>query len=483
MPGGTGRGLALGIAQGARNFLDSFLAVKQAKHEEKWRKLAPIIQAVDYQIQDPNTPLDQKIKALDSLPHILGSPSTIPLSQTLGLDKLAEQQVDTGQTQTIKQGQTSGGATDQGAVDYNNININQQGAVQPPADPNAIATNPSPLATSTDVKAPLDTTRKLLRRRGEMSSNDIALQKQLQVHAAEQQDEFTRQYKLEQLHASLQERVLNNQGWKNNGDWNYDDSTKTWQQDWFNPITKESYQQRLKPGIVPEQVILKQIQASGGNKSGVSKAYSTLRTAIATQMGKEEDDPSVQLATANLWKNNFQAGVDYKEQGVTGTRKIQPAQSADDARAAEQNRIALQGDYDSKRSKAVESSNRAYNSAAEANTYYNNNIKPMEADEQADNLDDDQKKELAAHRAEYQRLKNIADSSKAEDEGNKTALQDAHNKLLSSSQSRSLQTPGSSQFSPRMRVSIDAVRKANPNTKLSDDQIAVQIRTKKGNDW
>ena len=37
--GGTGRGIALGIESGARNFLDSYFAVKRSKEESKYRKL------------------------------------------------------------------------------------------------------------------------------------------------------------------------------------------------------------------------------------------------------------------------------------------------------------------------------------------------------------------------------------------------------------------------------------------------------------
>src|SRR5689334_15576618 len=152
--GGTGRGIALGFEQGARNFLDSYFAVKRSKEESKYRKLAPVMQVLFSHIQDDRTTADEKIKAVDSIEPLLGIKFDEPLSKRLGLDKLAEQQVEVGQEKIPAQ-------PDKLVEDPNTVLSNQQGN--------------DTLATSYTQKGAPASTKKLLRRRGDLSNADIDL--------------------------------------------------------------------------------------------------------------------------------------------------------------------------------------------------------------------------------------------------------------------------------------------------------------------
>lgn len=481
MPKGAGLGIAEGINQGARNFLDSYLAVKKSKEETKYRKLAPVMQVIFSQIENKDTPLNEKIKAMDSIESLLGVRSDVPLSTRLGLDKLAQQEIDTGEQQ-VTQGQAAKSLEDPNAVEFNKAN--QQSLKPSQLGQETLSTN-STLATSVDLKGTQAISKQLLKRRGDLSEADIELMQRKKLISAQQSDEFERQYKLALLNANLQERVMNKQGWKNNGDWTYNADTKSWQQEWFNPITKESYQQKLQPGVVPESVILKQIQAGGANgKGGVSLAYKTLRQSIATTMGKELDDPEVEMQTAKIWKNNFALGVINKQQDVEGTTPIQPNQKFENSMQVLQAQqkhgefiAAAQASLNNVNSLGARKST-AWQAAADAKANF---------DKIKEDYDPEDKEYIAAEN-NWQGATKTANELETEYQN---ALK-AHNKnqeLVSQSE-QNLRNAGintntgavstTEQFSPRMRVAIDAVRKANPNTKLTDAQIAERIKREKG---
>ena len=473
MPSGVGLGIGLGIEQGARNFLDSFFAAKRAKHDEKYRKLSPIIQAIYSQIQDPNVPLDQRIKAIDTLPLILDPKySGTKLSVQLGLDKLAEQEVDLGE-QTI-QGTKGGFVDDPNAIEANKRSLKVGDA----SNPDLLSTE-NVLATSIN-QAPTKTLKKRsLKRRGEMSANDLAIAKQVQINREEQENQFQRQYRLMQVQADLQSKTLAQQGWKNNDEWLYDENSKSWSQDWFNPITKETYKNTLPPGIVPQSVILKQIQA-GGKGGDVSLAYKTLREAVATSMGKEVDDPEVNLATANMWRNNFALGVTNKVQNVTGTEPIQPNQRFNNNMQV----LQAQQAHDRLTADAVASLNNVESLATRKGQAWQISADTKANFDRIKNDYDPEDKEFLDAQAAYNRA--LDDANRLESEY-QAALR-AHNSLTervkSSEQNLSKMgissSPsggsGASQFSPQMRAAIAAVRKANPNTQLSDAQIAERIK-------
>ena len=472
---GVGRGLALGIEQGANNFLQSFLAVKQFKEQQKYRKLQPVIEMMQAQISDPNLPLDQKIKAMDTLPLLLDpNYKGGKLSEQLGLDKLAQQEIDGGEQ--IIQGTKGGLIEDQSAVDANKKSLKVGDA----SNPDLVSTE-NVLATSIN-QAPTKTLKKRsLKRRGEMTANDLILAKQAQINKSEQEDQFQRQYKLAQVNADLQFKTLAQQGWKNNGDWTFNKETNSWTQEWFNPITKETYDQNLQPGIVPESVILKQIQA-GGKSGGVSMAYKTLREAVATSMGKEVDDPEVNIATANMWKNNFSLGVVKKVQDTTGTEPITKNQQFNN------DMQVLQAQQ--KHGELVASSQASLNnvtSLADRKNQAWQNAANAKAD--FDKIKDD----YDAEDREYQTAQ--AAYNRANDDANRleTEYQNAlksHNKLqeqvgISEQNLKSAGVNSSGeiqQFSPRMKTRIVQFKKDNPNAQLSDAQIANLLKSQGFND-
>lgn len=468
MPRGTGLGIAKGIEQGANNFLQSFMAVKQFKEQQKYRKMQPVIDMVQAQIADPNLPLDQKIKAMDTLPLLLGAKTDAPLSQMLGLDKLAEQDIDLGE-QTV-QGTKGGLIEDQGAVEANKRSLK----IGDSSNPDLLSTE-NVLATSINQTPTKTLKKRSLKRRGELTANDLLIAKQVQINREEQESQFQRQYRLMQVQADLQSKTLAQQGWKNNDEWLYDENSKSWSQDWFNPITKETYKNTLPPGIVPQSVILKQIQA-GGKGGGVSLAYKTLREAVATSMGKEVDDPEVNLATANMWRNNFSLGVTNKVQNVTGTEPIQPNQKFDN------DMQILQAQQ--RHGELVASAQASLNNVTSLGQR-KGQAWQMAADAKADF--DRVKEDYDPEDREYQTAQ--AAYNRANDDANRleTDYQNAlkqHNKLQEQVgiSEQNLNKAGvntsstENKLSPQMRAAIAAVRKANPNTQLTDAQIAERIK-------
>lgn len=468
MPKGSGLGIAMGIEQGARNFLDTYFATKEHKEKNKQRKLAPVMQIIYSQIQDEKTPLNQKIKAMDSIPLLLGIKTDVPLSVQLGLDKLAQEEVDTGETQ----------------------NVNTEKVVPKRTLKMGLPPSPTGQEVSGETEMELPETsqfqvqaKKLLKKRGDMSQADIDLIQKKQLISAQRAEDFEYQYKLAQLNADLQSKTLDKQGWKNNGDWTYDPDTKSWQQEWFNPITKESYQQKLQPGVVPETVVLKQIQASGsGSGGGLSKAYTTLRSAIATSMGKEVGDPDVELQTAKIWKNNFALGVINKQQNVEGTEPIQPGAKFDNnmkvlqAQQRHADLVASASASENNVNSLATRKAQAWQAAADAKATF---------DKIKEDYDPEEKEYIAAEN-NWQGATKTANDLETEYQSalrNHNSIQEQvklSQKFLSDSGISVGGVPQQSGFSPKMRAAIKAVREANPNTKLTDEQIAARIRAEKG---
>lgn len=479
MPSGTSRGIAEGIEKGVNNFLQTYMAVKQHKSQEKYRKLAPVLSVIQSQIGDPNVPLDQKIAAVDSIPHLLGSFKTgdVPLSQHFGLDKLSQEMLDTGDKETTTKGVPSQTITDQSAVDFNTQQNQTQGQTSGDNLDGTIPQSRSLMATSIQTR-PIQTVKKsIMKRRGEMSDADVQLLKQKSLFREQQASQFERQYQLNIQQAELQSNVLAKQGWKNNDDWNLDEKADQWQQSWFNPITKESYTQKLPQGVVPISVIQKQIQYSGANKTGVSKAYSTLEYSIATSMGLDQDDPRVKLATANVWKQNFEAGVDYKKQGVEGSRKIQPGQKESLGIATEHLDIAknkIKSDYEASIADVISLEERKSNQhqlVADKKEI----LKHMVEDDGYSVDDPEYLKADAVYRAELVKA---------------NTLETEYNKALRTrdslkGQADRLGSDGSGTgFSPRMQVRIKVFRDRNKakleQTPMTDDQIAEILAAKFG---
>src|SRR5437016_6091509 len=81
------------------SFLQSFFAVKSQKNMEKYRKLQPQIDLINHIVSDEDTPWDSKMKAVDTLQHVLGikSDDGISLSRHI-FGNLTEQMVKTGET-------------------------------------------------------------------------------------------------------------------------------------------------------------------------------------------------------------------------------------------------------------------------------------------------------------------------------------------------------------------------------------------------
>lgn len=317
-------GIGVGLAEGAEKFMQSFMQAKQFKLQQTLAKNAPAIQALMDVIKDPNTSYKSKADAMDAIPHLSGAKVDIPLSQQTGYRRLLDEKV---LTDDEKPGTPSRIVTDQNAINYNNQTeqnnkntsaLNQELGRGSSSDTNPDGTlNPTGMINPSIIDKGVTGSPAIYAQRGDLSPNDITELKQRRLSKAANEDEFSRQYRLAQVDAGIKSKALAAQGWKSNDTWAYDSEKKVWQQQWTNPITKESFMQSLPSGMVPEDVIKKQIQAGGS--SGVSKAYTTLKQSYATMMNLDINDPKVEMATAKNWEKNFQATIDVKEANATGT--------------------------------------------------------------------------------------------------------------------------------------------------------------------
>lgn len=300
MPSGNGLAIGAGIAQGADNFLRSFLAARQMKEQNKYRKLEPIIGVAMAQINNPDISLDEKIAAIDALPHILGIKNQdMPLSKQLGLDRLAEQMADTGETKNVN--------TQTGTIAKKTLKSPMIGIDGQPIGEQETTTPESPLFGT--KQAPV------LARRGSLSESDIKLARQLKIVDHTQFAQFDREKQLAVLHAELQDKVLSRQGWEKEGDWVLDTNSKQWGRIWTNPRTKETFTQSLPPDVVPEKIIQEQVKGRSGGKESM-----IVRTLTDYYTGQGQDYETAHNSALKDFQTNYQAGTTFKQQGVAGTR-------------------------------------------------------------------------------------------------------------------------------------------------------------------
>lgn len=329
----TKLGIGVGLADGAEKFMQGLLQGKQFKLQQTLAKNAPAIQALMDLIKDPNSSYQSKADAMDAIPHLTGvvKKMDIPLSEQVGYRKLLREKVlvDEEKPSTM----TQANSVTPGMQQFNQAHPDQPAAT-PDSTMNVSAGTPAIYAN-----------------RGDLSPRDIEELRTKRINESQQDAELSRQFKLAQYHSNIQAKALANQGWKSNDTSTYDAENKIWQTEWFNPITKEHYTQNFPKGVVPQKVIEDQIKAGG--TGGVSKAYSTLKQSVAVMKGKDIDDPDVETTTADLWKKNFQATIDFKEIGITGKRQSTtgttpptPEQVRDDEAKLQTAKIAAQKEVD-----------------------------------------------------------------------------------------------------------------------------------------
>lgn len=452
MPSGTQRGLALGVAQAADNFYKNFIAARQLKEQNKYRKLEPIVGVIMSHINSPDISMDERIKAIDSLPHILGiKDQGVPLSQQLGLDKMAEQEVDTGETQ----------------------NVNAVTKKLKPVGANIPMQGPGLEGYSQDINSPemnLMGTKEapILKRRGELSDADIQLGKKLKLVKHEDLVKLDQEKQMAVLHAELEDRVLAKQGWEKDGDWVLDTNKKQWKRQWTNPRTKESFMQELPPDVVPQAIILQQEK----NKAGGNKESIIVKSLTDFYVGQGQDYDTAHNNALKDFQENYKAGTEYKQQGVAGTKKIQPSQEE----GLKLQKLAAQ----QKHGELVASAN-----ASEANVKsVEGRLTTAKQDAASAKTDFDKiKEDYDPEEKEYQ----IAQSAynRASDDLNRIAKEyeeatKSHEKLTAQvgTSENNLAAIGinpsnaGTKYSAKMTARINLFKKKNPNANLTDDQIA-----------
>lgn len=317
MPNGTGLGIAKGIEQGTNNFLQSFFAARQYRDQAKYRKLQPQIDAVNAVINDPDTPLKVKIQSMDSLPHILGSykQGDIPLSEHLGLNKLANEDVVT------KEAKIGSGVS--------NPDYSQDPNVQATAQNAPAGTDPDRASYgAASAQFQKDSTPEI-KKRGDLSANDFKNLQAAKMEKLRDEDVLTREIKVAQVKSRMEEALLAKKGFDRTGDVLVDQATGDYVQSWYNNATQEQHIQRFPKGMIPVKILEDQIK-----NEGVPAAVKTLRQFVADSKGLEVTNPEVIKVAGELGKKAYGLKITAGEQRTTegGVPKT-AAQIADDNRA------------------------------------------------------------------------------------------------------------------------------------------------------
>lgn len=419
--GGVGRGLAAGLSSGVDNFLNSYLSVKRMQSEEKFRKIAPMLDEVKNIIHDPDTSLNSRISAAKTLPALLGLKDSSAFDEIIkSLEAHSQENVEI----------TPGTPAE--------ISTGNAGVV---GNPNAIDGS---LSTSATPNVSLETKKKIpaqYKTRGQMSANELVQLRQSQQLQKRSDIEFERQKELLDYQANLAKGNLKATGYNRIVESQAtEDGTKV-----DTDGTKISYKKGdyLVTGInsamenkTTNLGSTKSIKQVVSEKKPAAGKLGQLTTAEQTVAAYEADPNSVPKPTYDAAKNflaEFERHGDLQKamavaygQKSEGTQPIQPAQTVDDIRANEQIKLQLEGNLNKAKSDAVASSRKARDAANEAHAFYENNIKPFEG---RDDLEDEQIKQLEQDKKEYRRLKLISDNASSDDVGNKQALKDAENKL------------------------------------------------------
>lgn len=424
MPGGTGRGLAAGLSSGVDNFLNSYLSVKRMQSEEKFKKIQPMLDEVKNIIHDPDTPLNSRISAAKTLPALLGLKDSSAFDEIIkSLEAHSQEQVET----------TPGTPTEIST-----------GNAQSVGDPNAIDGS---LSTPTTPNVSLETKKKIpaqYKTRGQMSANELIQLRQSQQLQTRSDIDFQRQKELLDYQANLAKGNLKATGYNRivesqateDGVKVDTDGTKVNYKKGDYLVTGINSAMENKTTNLGTTKSIKEVVANQ-SKNKPSAVMANLEAGYLNQVnpatGVNYTEEEASAEAAKKFAENYQAGIDYRKLGTTqktqqttGNVPIQPAQTADDVRANEQIHLQLQSNLDKANADLISSGRKSRDSTNEAHAFYLNNIKPLE---NRDDLDDDQIKQLARDRSEYQRLKTIADNAVADHAGNERALKDAQNKL------------------------------------------------------
>lgn len=256
--------LGAGIARGAQAFVQSFTQAKQYADQQEMHKHDIILQAIYSQLQDDNLPYSQRAQLIDSIAPLLKLKLDIPLSHQMGLHQLLDNDVTTqeGSLSTTQNPDT----TIQGTVKGQNV----QGDI----NTGAVSDNPSDLTTSITQKGTksIQYTPTKTEKFGDLSP---ARYKQLIVQRQKNLDdasELQRQEHLLRIQQTLHDESAAKAGWDKNGDWFLDSNTGEWVQNYYNPQTGQSRQQRIKD-VVPLSVI--QAKMRGQNLPGPARVYAT----------------------------------------------------------------------------------------------------------------------------------------------------------------------------------------------------------------
>jgi hypothetical protein len=437
------KGLSIGhaVARGGKSFLDSFIRTKQMEQQEKLQKNAFVIDVLMGQLRDENIPYDQRAKILDSIPQLVGAKLDRPLSQMLQLDKFNEQIVKTKEA-------TSGTPDTFGTKDTSSgIAITRKGTQGTEAE---------------------------FQRQGELTPAIIKRKLALELKRADDEGDTEKAKKIAQIQFDLNEKSYKANGFKITSEGTDENG------EYVQILTNNSGEQkvnRLPEGFKPLKL---QIAETRLNKP--STFIKEREDYWESQGLSAEEANRKALEDANerykLKQKTGEAYVTSIEQGIKGTKPLQPAQIADDIRANEQQRLTIQKDIDDNLAEAT----AAMNDVQELGR------QKTEAGTEAAKLDQEfASTEFNATDPEYKDL--VRRRQEARDRYNKLTndYQDARRREVSArgkataAQGRLKGVGASPVISSQIKSAVQQVRKNNPDkTKnMSDDEIINYLRSKK----
>jgi hypothetical protein len=452
MPSGTKTGIGIGVGQGVTNFINAYYQGKAFEEEEKRNKYAPILQMILSQVQDDDIPFNQRAELIDSVPDLLGIKLPTRLSKQLGLDKMNQMMVDTGQKSEEQLP----------SIDINHY-LNKEGEVQ----------------SQSEVIQEGRLSEPILKKRGELTPRELKSiynQRELEL---KNKAELAQQKELIKLRNEADIEELKTKGFKELGNF-FDKDKNRWFTAFGNPITGDEKRLYYPENATPEKVITKQI--SGGGLTGKYKMLAQAEEDVSNYE-KNGDKSGVSTGRYLAAKRVLDAdtsGQDVREALTSyystrneGDLPIQPAQKESiDLQKKTADRLEANSARDLE-IKITEADADIQRYSLEANSALQNLVR-------LEQLYNGIKRDKNAEPEEIERAKDDytrANSAYSEANGRLEAAHTRKSRL--ESLRNSSQTPASNVTNPNNRKLLDDFRRLNPNVNWTDEEILEFLRKKK----
>lgn len=386
--------LAAAISRGAQAFIQGTQQGHAYEQQQKLLKNQGALKAIDYLLQDENTPLRVKLHALDSIPGLMGTKVDIPLSQQYGLHDLLEQDIETeSQKNEIvprEYGQLGTGTATTGDESKGEL-----------------STTTNIAGGTVDTPEHMQITGARSIKRGDLSPAEYKALIVRKNQELSEEHTLDRQQRIAQLNFDLQEKSYRANGFDQVAFEGYNQDGE------YVKILRnhagDTKQLSMPKGFKPIQQVVAETRAtaSGGLPKSIQVLEQSLVDEINPSTGANFTPEEAHQKALDMYRVGFTNTITKGTQTITGTTPPTPSQIADDIRANEQIRIGRQRELDDADAKFSEYTSQASSLGQQKNAQWEhfNGIKSelesLKSSEDFKDQDEDAIKAISAKQKEY----------------------------------------------------------------------------------